>query len=152
MDQFTDTLNSMLVSVFNKILRYEEEFLQNGLAKGMTIREMHLIEYVGKAGAEGRTLSEIADFLEVARPSVTVAVRKLEGKGLLTKSGWAPDGRVVRVALTRDGRKIHMHHMRFHALLVSELEGCFSEDEKAVLNNALSKLDDFFSRRIEDTK
>ena len=152
MQRFTDMINNMLVSVFNKILRYEEDFLQKGLARGMTIREMHMIEYVGASGEEGRTSSEIADFLEVARPSVTVAVRKLEGKGFLTKSGWAPDGRVVRVTLTRDGRKVYMHHMRFHALMVSELEGCFSEEEKDVLSRALSKLDDFFSRRIEGTK
>ena len=152
MQKFAETLNSMLVSVFSKVLRYEEEFLQKGLARGMTIREMHLIEYVGKAGIEGRTLGETADFLKIARPSVTVAVRKLEGKGLLTKNGWAPDGRVVRVTLTRDGRKIHMHHMRFHALMVSELEGSFSEDEKDVLSRALSKLDDFFSKRIEVTR
>jgi DNA-binding MarR family transcriptional regulator len=110
---------------------------------------MHMIEYVGKAGAEGRTLSEIADFMNVARPSVTVSVRKLEQKGFLVKNGCMQDGRVIRVTLTREGRKVYMHHMRFHMLMVQELESGLCEEEKNVLAQAISKLDKFFEKRIE---
>ena len=138
----------MLVSVYNKILSVEEDFLQKGLGAGLTIREMHMIEYIGKAGKEGRTLSETADFLEVARPSVTVAVKKLALKGFLIKSDCALDGRAVRVTLTREGRKVYMHHMRFHTLMVRELESGFCEDEKRILVRAISKLDSFFEKSM----
>ena len=149
MPTFAEMLNDMLVSAYNKILSVEEEFLQTGLGAGLTIREMHMIEYVGKVAAEGRTLSEIADFLDVARPSVTVSVRKLEQKGLLVKTGCAQDGRVIRVTLTRDGRKIYKHHMRFHMLMVHDLADGFSEDEKQVLVHAIGKLDNFFKNSME---
>ena len=149
MQSFTESLNDLLVAVFHNILRVEEEYLQKGIGLGLTIREMHMIEYIGKAAKEGRTLSEIADFLKVARPSVTVAARKLEGRGYLIKNGWAQDGRVIRVTLTREGRKVFMHHMRFHALMVRELEEGFSEDEKNVLTRAIAKLDRYFDRSIE---
>ena len=148
MPKFTEALNEMLVSVYNKILRVEEAFLQRGIGAGLSIREMHMAEYVGKAGAEGRTLSEIADFLGVARPSVTVSARKLEQKGFFTKTGSSQDGRVVRVTLTREGRRVYMHHMRFHSLMVRELEDGFSEDERKVLIRAIEKLDGFFERSI----
>jgi len=141
-------LNDMLVAVYNKILQVEEEFLQNGLGAGLTIREMHLIEHVGKTGAEGITLSEIADLLGVARPSATVSVRKLEQKGFLIKAGDVLDGRVTRVTLTREGRKVYMHHMRFHMLMVRELEGGLSEEEKSVLVQAIRKLDSFFQKSM----
>ena len=149
MQKFTEMLNNRLVVVYNKMLCVEEEFLQRGLGAGLTIREMHMIEYIGKAGAEGKTPSEIAVFLGVARPSVTVSVRKLEQRGLLLKNGCIQDGRVTRVTLTRDGRKIYMHHMRFHMLLVHELEDGFSEEEKSVLVRAIEKLDRFFEKSIE---
>ena len=149
MRKFSEMLNDMLVSVYNKILCVEEEFLQKGIGAGLTIREMHMIEYIGKAGAEGKTLSETADFLEVARPSVTVSVRKLEQNGLLIKSGCAQDGRVIRVTLTREGRRVYMHHMRFHMLMIHELEDGFSEEEKDVLVRAIEKLDRFFEKSIE---
>ena len=137
MQTFVEMLNDMLVSAYNKILSVEEDFLQRGLGAGLTIREMHMIEYVGKVEPEGRTLGEIADFLGVARPSVTVSARKLEQKGLLAKTGIARDGRVIRVTLTREGRKIYKHHMRFHMLMVHELADGFSDDEKQVLVTAI---------------
>ena len=146
MQGFAETFNDMLVTVFNKVLRVEESFLQNDLGAGLTIREMHMIEFIGKAGNEGKTLSEIADFMEVARPSVTVSVKKLESKNLLLKNGCTHDGRAIRVTLTRDGRRIFMHHMRFHAILVAELEKGFDEEEKRVMMNAITKLDKFFDR------
>ena len=149
MQKFTEMLNDMLVAVFHKILRVEEEFLQKGVGAGLTIREMHMIEYVGKAGSEGRTLSETADFLDVARPSATVSVRKLEQKGFLQKNGCVQDGRVVRVTLTREGRKVYMHHMRFHMLMVQELERGLCEEEMNVLVHIITKLDNFFEKSIE---
>jgi len=148
---FTEVLNGMLVTVYHKILRVEEDFLQKGPGTGLTIREMHTIEYIGRAGAEGRTLSEIADFLDVARPSVTVAVRKLEQKGFLNKNGCIQDGRVVRVTLTRDGRKVFMLHMHFHMVMVKEIENELCEEEKNVLVRVITKLDKFFEKSIEAT-
>ena len=149
MQKFTEMLNEMLVVVYNKMLCVEEEFLQRGIGAGLTIREMHMIEYIGKTRAEGKTLSEIADFLGVARPSVTISVRKLEQRGLLLKNGCIQDGRVTRVTLTREGRKIYMHHKHFHMMLVHELEYGFSEEEKNVLVLAVQKLDRFFEKSIE---
>ena len=142
-------LNDLLVSVFQNIMRIEEEYLQKGIGSGLTIREMHMIEYIGKSGQEGRTLSETAAFLNVARPSVTVAARKLAGKGFLTKNGCDQDGRVIRATLTREGRKVYLHHMRFHTLMVRELEEGLDEDEKNVLTRAVDKLNRFFEHSIE---
>jgi len=144
-------LNDMLVAVYHKILRVEEEFLQSGIGAGLTIRDMHMIEYIGRAGAEGKTLSEIADFLGVARPSVTVSVQKLEQKGFLVKTGCTQDGRVIRVTLTREGRRVFMHHMQFHIIMVRELERDLDEEEKNTLIQAIGKLDRFFEKRIEST-
>ncbi|MDR0490533.1 MAG: MarR family transcriptional regulator [Oscillospiraceae bacterium] len=149
MQPFAVKLNDILVACFNNILRVEEEYLQKGMGHGLTIREMHMIEYIGKAGDEGRTLSEIADFLGVARPSVTVSARKLEGKGFLIKEGSVQDGRVVHVRLSREGRKVYMQHMRFHTLMTRELEDGLDDEEKKVLIRGIEKLDRFFSKSIE---
>jgi len=151
MVKFSEMLNEKLVAVYHKILRVEEEFLQKGVGAGLTIREMHVIEYVGKAGAEGRTLSEIADSIGVARPSATVSVQKLEQKGYFVKNSCAQDGRVIRVTLTREGRRVFMLHMRFHTLMAQELENGLNEEEKNILVYALGKLDRFFEKSIEAT-
>ena len=151
MTGFTDVLNGMLITVYNRILRVEESFLQTGGGIGLNIREIHMIGYIGRAGNQGRTLSEIADYLEIARPSVTVAVRKLEQKGYLDRNGCTQDGRVVRVTLTRTGRKMFMLHMHFHMEMVKELENELCEEEKNALVRVMAKLDDFFEKSIEAT-
>ncbi len=87
MQGFAQMLNNMLVEVYHNILRVEEEFLKNNNRINLSIREMHLIECVGMNREEGKTVSEIAEYLKVARPSVTVAVNKLERKGYLEKQG-----------------------------------------------------------------
>jgi len=147
--KFSEMINNVLVTVYHKILRVEEEFLKRGIGAGLTIREMHMIEYVGKAGAEGRQLSDVADFLDVARPSMTVSARKLEQKGFLSKKGCDQDGRVVRVSLTREGRRVFIHYLRFHTLMVNELENEFTEEEKDLIVRVIIKLDKFFEKRIE---
>ena len=146
MQAFSEMLNNMLVAVFHNVLRIEEEFLQQIHRINLSIREMHMIEYVGKSYDVGRTLSETAEYLKVARPSVTVAARKLEEKGYFERSGCALDGRVVRIKLTREGRKIFRYHMHFHMQMVRELENEFCEDERELLIRVLEKLDRFFDK------
>ena len=82
MQGFQKLMNDMLVQVYHNIVRVEEEFLQNNDRINLTIREMHLIECVGMDKENGKTISEIADFLKVRRPSVTVAVKQARKEGL----------------------------------------------------------------------
>ena len=146
MQTFKETINYLLEAVFHNILRVEEEYLQKGSGDGLTIREMHMIEYIGKAGQEGRTPSEIADYLKVARPTITVAVRKLDEKGILTRNICPEDRRVVLVTLTREGRKVYIQHMRFHTLLANEIEEDLTEDEKETLIRTMIKMNKFFEK------
>jgi DNA-binding MarR family transcriptional regulator len=144
MQSFERKLNEMLVEVYHNILRVEEEFLRNNHRLNLSIREMHLIECVGMDKENGKTISEIADYLKVAKPSATVAVSKLEKKGYLQKSGSEEDGRVVRVTLTREGRKVFLYHERYHANMISELKKEFTDEERDVLMRAIDKLNRFF--------
>lgn len=144
MQDFPHMLNSMLVEVYHNILRVEEEFLKNNNRINLSIREMHLIECVGMNKEEGKTVSEIAEYLKVARPSVTVAVNKLEKKGYLEKQGCQTDGRIVRVRLSREGRKVDAYHKQYHMNMVREIEKEFCIEEQDILIRTIVKLNDFF--------
>lgn len=148
MQSFQKTLNSMLMEVYHNIMRVEEEFLQTNHRINLTIREMHLIECVGMERDTGKTLSEIADYLKVARPSVTVAVKKLEKKGYLMKSGCDTDGRVVHVTLTREGRKIDTYHKQYHLGMIREIEDEFDDAERDYLIRVIGKLNKFFEKSV----
>jgi len=146
MQGFAQLLNQMLVEVYHNILRVEEEFLKNNNRINLSIREMHLIECVGMNKEEGKTVSEIAEYLKVARPSVTVAVNKLAKKGYLEKQGCRTDGRIVRVRLSREGRKVETYHRQYHMNMVRAIEAEFDAGEQEVLIRAIVKLNDFFKK------
>jgi DNA-binding MarR family transcriptional regulator len=148
MQSFQLVLNNMLMEVYHNIVRVEEEFLQKNNRINLTIREMHLIECVGADKESGKTVSEIADFLKVAKPSVTVAVNKLEKKGYLCKNGCHTDGRIVRVTLTREGRKVYMYHKRYHMSMIHEIESEFSEEDQELLVRVITNLNKFFEKSV----
>jgi DNA-binding MarR family transcriptional regulator len=109
---------------------------------------MHLIECVGDDKENGKTVSEIAEFLKIAKPSVTVAVGKLEKKGYLNKNGCQTDGRVVRVTLTREGRKVYAYHQRYHMSMIHDIESEFGEDEREMLVRVIARLNKFFEKSV----
>ena len=146
--EFQKMLNDMLVEVYHNIVRVEEEFLQKNDRINLTIREMHLIECVGLDQENGKTVSEIADFLKVRRPTVTVAVSKLEKKGYLCKNGCNKDGRVVRVTLTREGRKVYLYHKSYHLSMIHEIEDEFDAAEQDILVRVIAKLNKFFEKTV----
>lgn len=148
MQGFQKMLNGMLMEIYHNIVRVEEEFLQRNSRINLTIREMHLIECVGMDKDNGKTVSEIADYLKVAKPSVTVAVNKLEKKGYLCKNGCHKDGRVVRVTLTREGKKVDAYHKRYHLSMIHEIEDEFGEDEQAYLLRVMARLNKFFEKSV----
>lgn len=148
MQGFQKLMNDMLIQVYHNIVRVEEEFLQKNDRINLTIREMHLIECVGMDRENGKTISEIANFLKVRRPSVTVAVSKLEKKGYLTRKDCDKDGRVVHVTLTREGRKVDMYHKRYHLSMVHEIEDEFDAAEQDTLIRVIAKLNKFFEKTV----
>lgn len=149
-DDFTVVLNDILVEVYNNIIKLEEQTLKNNGRLNLSINEMHLLEIVGKYSDTGITISELAQGLGVKRPSVTVAVNKLEKKGYVRKSDCQSDGRVVRVFLTKDGRKVDAYHQYYHRNMVREISSDFTDEEKAHLIKAIKKLNDYFKKSISE--
>jgi DNA-binding MarR family transcriptional regulator len=152
MPDFAHVLNGILVEGYHNILRVEEDVLRKNNRIDLSIREMHLIECVGTDRETGKTVSEIAEYLKVARPSVTVMVNKLERKGYLEKQGSRTDGRVVCVRLSREGRKVEAYHRRYHMNMVREIEKEFDPAEQELLIRTIVKLNDFFKKGIGDAQ
>lgn len=151
MDRFADELNAILIEAYHNILRLEEEALRKANKISLSINEMHLIECVGKGKEGGRSISELANDLNITRPSATIAVNKLESKGFVKKMNCETDGRVVRVFLTHEGEKIDTYHRIYHRRMVKEISDGFSEEEKDCLIKAIRKLNGFFKNSIGET-
>ena len=149
MDGFERGLNQILVETFNYILKYEEMSLKKILNVPVTITEAHMIEAIGDQDNKEITVSAIASLLNIAMPTATVAVKKLESKGFITKIPCEKDGRRTIVRLTDIGKRIEKAHRLFHERMVRNIGGQFADTEKDILLKAINKLSEFFREKVE---
>lgn len=149
MKSFEEQLNEVIVDTYRSILRVEENILKRSDQTDLSISEIHMLEAVGKGKDRRRTISELAEVLNITLPSVTVAINKLMKKGYVEKVRGEEDGRIVYVSLTRQGRRIDSAHRYFHESMVRSIIRDMTESEMQALYKGVMKLDTFLKEQLK---
>jgi len=149
MNDFEKSLNHVLVETFNYILKYEEISLKKLLDIPVTITEAHMIEAIGTQENDETTVSKLASFLNIAMPTATVAVKKLESKDFIKKVPCEKDGRRTIISLTDMGKRIEKAHRLFHEKMVKNISRQYIDAEKEVLLKAVTTLSEFFKEKVD---
>ena len=149
MKPFEEQLNEVIVDTYRSILRVEENILKRSDQTDLSISEIHMLEAVGKGKDRRRTISELAEVLNITLPSVTVAINKLMKKGYVEKVRGEEDGRIVYVSLTRQGRRIDSAHRYFHESMVRSIIRDMTESEVQALYKGVMKLDTFLKEQLK---
>ncbi|MGG7164760.1 MarR family winged helix-turn-helix transcriptional regulator [Clostridium ihumii] len=147
-DLKNEKLNSVLVDLFNYILKIEEKSLASGKIKDLSITEVHTIEAIGIDSE--KTMSEVAKSLKITVGTLTTAINKLVKKGYVDRNRPEDDRRTVKISLTQKGKVIHRAHSMFHNELIRSMLCELEEEEEIVLIKALSKIEEFFKGKYED--
>ncbi len=135
-------LNEVLVRLFRNINVIEERAICTGDYKDVTANDMHVIEAIDME--EARNMSRVARSLGVTTGTLTIAVNSLVKKGYVERARSEEDRRVVLVSLSEKGKRAYLHHRQFHEQMIEAIVEELSEEEQAVLEKALVKLDRFF--------
>ncbi|MCL2470791.1 MAG: MarR family transcriptional regulator [Propionibacteriaceae bacterium] len=151
MADFESTLNDLLLDTFNTILKYESQSLKSIMGVTITIGEAHMLDCIARLG-EQATISAIAAHMQLAMPTTTVAIKKLEQKGYVVKAPSVVDGRRVSVNLTEQGQLIDRAHAIFHRRMVLNVSRQIQPDEREVLLEAIGQLNKFFRHQTETTE
>ena len=149
MKPFEEQLNEVIVDTYRSILRVEENILKRSDQTDLSISEIHMLEAVGKGKDRRRTISELAEVLNITLPSVTVAINQLMKKGYVEKVRGEEDGRIVYVSLTRQGRRIDSAHRYFHESMVRSIIRDMTESEMQALYKGVMKLDTFLKEQLK---
>ena len=149
MKPFEEQLNEVIVDTYRSILRVEENILKRSDQTDLSISEIHMLEAVGKGKDRRRTISELAEVLNITLPSVTVAINKLMKKGYVEKVRGEEDGRIVYVSLTRQGRRIDSAHRYFHESMVRSIIRDMTESDMQALYKGVMKLDTFLKEQLK---
>jgi DNA-binding MarR family transcriptional regulator len=139
------TLNELLVELFHDIMTIEEKALRTGEYKELTSNDMHVIEAIGTE--KSKNMSSVAKLLGVTMGTLTIAVNSLVKKGYVERVRSEEDRRVVLVSLSAKGKKAFTHHQKFHEEMIHEITDGLDDEQKAVLEQTLSKLNQYFKSK-----
>ena len=142
-----DVLNTLLVDLFNDILKIEASVLKEGEFNDLSVTEMHIIEAIGLD--REMTMTEVARDLEITVGTLTTAITKLIKKGYVERKRIEEDRRVVLVNLTSKGEEVYKVHQVFHEEMICAMLSNFSDEEEQVLSKSLEKLNNFFEEKYK---
>lgn len=137
-----ETVNDILVNLFNEIMDIEERALITSEYKDISVKDMHVIEAIGIGNP--RNMSAVAKSLSVTVGTLTIAMNNLVKKGYVNRVRSEEDRRVVLVSLSEKGEQAYHHHRIFHERMVISVLKDLNKEETESLTAALVKLQDFF--------
>ena len=143
-------LNKLLVQLFNDILHIEEKAMKNSQFENLSITEIHTIEAVGLDG--NRTMSDIANDLNITVGTLTSAINRLIKKGYVERKRVEEDRRVVLVNLTEKGEEAFKIHKSFHDEMIKVILEEFQGEDLDVLSRILNKAIRFFETKYESLR
>lgn len=130
-----ENLSRTILEFYEKISSWEESVVKDS---GLTTAQIHALEIVGHAGAV--KMKDLAEKIGVTTGTLTVAVDKLEKKGLLVRRPHEKDRRSYMIELTLEGIKHFEEHHNFHLRMTQEIVSGLSEQEQEAFGAIMEKV------------
>ena len=106
--------------------------------KDLTTVQMHYLEIISKL--TNPNVTELATDMQLSKPTVTVAIDKLIGKGFVCKVQSDEDRRSSHLHLTKKGMSINQMHEHAHNKFAELMQESLEESELDQLTILLEKL------------
>ena len=136
MNTTRQTLNELLVKLFNNILAIEENNLRKQNVE-LSMTEVHILEAVEKS--DSNMMSAISKYLMVTQGTLTVSVTRDD-----------VDRRIVRLVLKDKAKDVLSVHDAFHAQMIDKIVNELDIEEEQELLESLRKVSAFFKEKYSD--
>lgn len=146
---FDEQLNFVLAQSYGLVTRMEQQKLYQSKRFNLSISELKLLDAVYRNTEEGAFVGVVAQELYITPSSVTVAVKRLEAKGFVTRRRSTTDARQVLIDLTDDGIRAAKIHRRFHRNLANTIKKDITEEEQQILIKCIERMNEFIVKRID---
>ena len=137
-----NSLEQLLKTIIHTFDSMEEEMKGKSDMVELTSRQIFCIEQI--KSLKNPNLSELAEVMRIAKPSMTVMINRLEKNQLVEKVQSDSDRRTAHLHLTEKGEKAAVLHEELHAkisdILVSDLIDSEQEILIVLLNKAVRTL------------
>lgn len=145
MDKALETINSDLVWIFDNILHVEAVYVTEECGEKLSMTEVHTIAAIGTG--EHKSMGEVAGRLHITVGTLTVAINNLVKKGYARRYKSEKDRRIVRVGLTKQGKKVYYIHEKFHADMVDAMTDGLSDGDMDIMEKVLSNINSFVAKK-----
>ena len=139
MNNVLGSISTNLIKLFDNIMEVEAYTIKNEYGNKISMTEVHTIDAIGMAELKSITVG-----------TLTVGINNLVKKGFVERYKTERDRRVVKIALTKEGKKIYALHEKFHKDMVFALVKGLNENEMDVVAKALDNLESFVGKRFEN--
>lgn len=109
---------------------------------GLTLPQFDALAELARSGRSGFTFGELSRLLLVTSGNLTGIVDRLESEGLARRQQGTRDRRVVRIVLTRKGRRRVEQIIPLHARDIERAMASLPADQLEALNDLLGVLRD----------
>ena len=128
-------LSKIIVEFYEKLSSWEESVVRDS---GLTTAQAHAIEIVGHAGAI--KMKDLAQKIGVTTGTLTVAVDRLEKKGLMKRRPHESDRRSYLIELTPLGKINFEEHHNFHIKMTQEIVAGLTPEEQDQFSRIIEKV------------
>src|SRR5690554_87824 len=139
-----EIINTLLVDVFNHILRIEEEKLKENNVK-LSMTEVHVLEAI--RNTEIPTMGEVAKRLRVTLGTLTTSINILVRKKMVYRYSDDKDRRKVYLKLTDEALKVLKVHDDFHDEMISSVFNDLNIEDDEVLMKSLENITTYFKSK-----
>jgi len=141
MSKSKESVNELLVEVFNQILSIEERWLkERGVKLSMT--EVHVLEAI--QNTDVATMTNVSTKLRVTIGTLTTSISTLVRKGFVERKRGEEDKRIVNLKLTESALDVLKIHSDFHDQLINNVFKDLKIEEDEVLVKSLERVSEYF--------
>ncbi len=98
------------------------------------------------------TQQELADRLHVIKSNATALLKKLEARGLVTRTTDTADSRINRLGLTRSGRTLVEKSFAVQARVIEAMASVMSDEELETTGDVMTRVARAIDELLEETE
>jgi len=136
-----------LLTEIDMIAHMVKNEFERVLPDGMTQAQFGVLNRLTRLGIL-ETVSELAKAFQVAQPTMTSTLKKLQTKAYIELIPDEQDGRVKRVAITKAGTKARAEILQITGHALAEFETGFDNIRYPTLLRDLGKIRSFLEKRV----
>jgi MarR family transcriptional regulator for hemolysin len=133
------TLAELLERLSQSMQEHEDRVTQESEFANLTVTQIHYLDTI-RHFASPPTISELAEYLKISKPTATNAIERLENEGFIRKVPSSEDRRVWHVFLTTKGLRISDLHDMVHQGYAENFEKALAKEELEQVIALLNKV------------